>query len=247
MSEGLAQAGKGEGEAPQAGGMPVQAAPAAKKFFLFEYIDEVRKGFRWMRTSPKPDQPITKKVSTGLLQWTKLRKARVGMIVVLLIMGAAWGLFSAQAAGTHAQSPSGGGTHPGTGGHNNTTKAGSVSENAKTSVNVTLQSSHLASLNITLTWSDEPAGIGLTNQPDQLGLAVTAPNGKNWSVAPSASSPVKWSLNDTMPDYGPGDWNITVVGGTMGDVTRAGGLPGPCPRCSSDSSNAWSMTVDYSW
>src|SRR5258705_13964104 len=116
MSEGIAAANKEEGAGPEAGGMPVAAAPTAKKFFLIEYLEEVRRGIKWMRTAPKPEQNIVKKVQGGFTNWSKLRKARVGIVVTLLIIGGAYGLFTAQAASTPVV-PGQGQVGPGPTGH----------------------------------------------------------------------------------------------------------------------------------
>jgi hypothetical protein len=249
MSERIGGAAKAEGVGPEAGGMPVAAAPAAKKFFLLEYFDEVRRGISWMRTAPKPEQNIVQKVKGGLTNWSKLRKARVGMVVVLLVVGAAYGLFSAQAGSTPIV-PFHGQAGPGpTGNEANGTFSGRVTEMGNTSGNTSDLPTRLASLKVVLSWRDETVGGGLQNQPDQLGLAVRAPNGLNWTVAPTQTSPVPWNLPDPAKDYGAGPWAITVLGGTMGDVTHVGGGTTFClpSRCTMDTGNDFSVAYNATW
>lgn len=247
MNEGIGGAPKEEGVAPEAGGMPVAEVRAAKKFFLLEYFDEVRRGITWMRTAPKPDQNIVKRVQGGLTKWSKLRKARVGIVVTLLIMGAAYGLFTAQAGSTPlvaGHGPAGPGP---TGNAASGNLTGHVTENGNMSGNTSELPARLATLKVTLSWRDEPAGAGLQNQPDQLGLDVRSPSGLNYTVAKTTSSPVSWSLPNATKDYGAGPWVITVVGGTMGDITHTGGIGGPCLRCSQDTGNDFAVAWNATW
>ncbi len=247
MSEGIGGRAKAEGAAPEAGGMPVAVAPSAKRFFLFEYLGEVRRGFAWMRTAPKPQEGILHKVRRGFIKWSKLRKARVGVVVLLVIMFSAYSLFSAQ-AGSMPVVPGRGPVGPGpTGNAANGTWVGTVSENGNATGNTSALPSRLAALKVTLTWADEPASFGLQNQPDELGLAIQAPNGMNWTVPETTTSPVTWSLADVTADYGAGTWAVNVNGGTMGDITRTGGLPGPCLRCVSDNGNSFTVKFEAAW
>ena len=248
MSEGIGAGHKEEGAGPEAGGMPVAAVPAVKKFFLLEYFDEVRRGISWMRTSPKPEKNIVQKVQGGLLNWSKLRKARVGMVVVLIVMGAAYGLFSAQAGSTPLVPHGGGGGGPGpTGNSANGTITGHVAENGNATGNTSELPTRMAAFKVTLSWRDEPAPTFLQNQPDQLGLDVRAPNGLNWTVAKTTTSPVTWNLPDPGKDYGAGPWTIIVLGGDMGDITHSGGIGGPCPRCAMDTGNDFSVAYNATW
>lgn len=251
MSEGISAGAEG-GKAPEAGGMPASPVAGPKKFFMLEYLDEARKGLGWLRTSPKPEQGIVPKVTEGLRKWAKLRKARVGVIAIMAIMLTSYGLFSAQAGSTKVlQGP---GAHgPGPTGHNQSlTFSGTVAENGKSPQNMTLNVTKFASLTMTLTWRDEGAPPLRTNQPDQLGFSVKAPDGENWT-APMASNPpggqgqVVWKLNDTSKDYGAGAWMVTVEGGTMGDIVKTSGNPICVAGCSSDTSNAWSLSVEAAW
>jgi hypothetical protein len=248
MSEGIGAAHKEEGAGPEAGGMPVAAVPKEKKFFLIEYFDEVRRGINWMRTAPKPEKNIVNKVQGGLSKWSKLKKARVGIVAVFLISGAAYGLFNAQAASTPLV-PGHGQVGPGpTGNAANGTFAGHVGEMANTSGNTSELPARIAALKVVLSWRDEaPPRAWLQNQPDQLGLNVRSPNGQNWTVAPTTTSPVTWNLPDPAKDYGAGPWAITVNGGTMGDITHSGGIGGPCPLCGPDTGNDFSVAYNATW
>jgi len=68
----------GENEAGvEARGLGLQVGAPAKRFFIIEYVDEVRRGFKWMRTAPKPDTSVVKRVREGLTKWSRLRKARL--------------------------------------------------------------------------------------------------------------------------------------------------------------------------
>jgi hypothetical protein len=210
-------------------------------------MDEVRRGVKWMRDAPRPEEPIMNKVRRGLIRWSKLRKARVGVVTLVAISLLAYGLFSAQAGSTPVV-PGRGPVGPGPTGQNHTeTLQGSVAENGNASQEVTFEATRLSTLNVTLSWSDEPVGFGLQNQPDSLGLEVRAPNGKNWSKAATTASPLTWSLDDPSVDYGAGAWTFTIIGGSMGDITRSGGLPGPCPRCSSDTMASYTLRVEGAW
>jgi hypothetical protein len=247
MSEHLGGVSKEGGEGPQAGGMPAAVAPTTKRFFLIEYLDEVRRGITWMRTAPKPEEAMLRKVQRGLVKWSKLRKARVGMVVLVLIAAASWGVFAVQAGTTETVEP-GGPVGPGPTGNNMTQAfAGSVMENGNATHAISnLTVSRFATFRATLSWTDEAQSRPtLTNQPDQLGITVIAPNGANWTVAPTTTSPATWNLADAALDYGVGTWTFEVVGGTMGDVTRAGGLP--CFTCAADSSNSYSLRVEAAW
>lgn len=246
MSEGLGASPQGEGAGPRAGGMPAASVPTVKKFFLVEYMDEVRRGLTWMRSSPKPDQPIVAKVQGGLIRWSKLRKARVGMVVVVAMIAASYGLFAVQAGQTPVTQIVPVGPGP-TGNTFNQSFGGHVMENGNVTQSVkNITVSHFAVFRATLSWTDEPAGgIARTNQPDSLGLEVHAPNGLNWSKAVSTTSPQTWSVEDPAVDYGVGDWTFTVLGGTMGDVTRAGGFP--CLTCPADTGNDFTLKIEAAW
>jgi hypothetical protein len=243
LSEGI---GAPSGAGPEAGGMPKQAAPTTKKFFLLEYLDEVRRGAKWMREAPKAETNIVSKTTVGLRKWSKLRKARIGMVVVVVIIVAASGLFAAQ-AGSVTYAAGSGPVGPGPTGHSaNFTFNGTVTENGNISTAEKVDAGTLTAMKATLTWSDEPAGLFLTNQPDALGLKVTAPNGQSWTVNTTTTSPVTWTLPDGARSGTAGDWNFTVLGGTMGDVVRSAG-GGPCPRCGPDTKNAFALKVEAAW
>ena len=234
---------------PEAGGLEAQVVPAEKKFFLVEYIQEMRKAFRWVRSAPKPEEGTLKKAKAGLRTWAKGKKARFGVAAVVAIMVVSWGLFSAQASSTTVYQ-GGGPPGPGATGNNATvTFSGSVSEQGTTPVNVTTNATRLSALSVTLTWSDEPVSANQRNQPDQLGFTVGAPSGQSWTAPMSTSGSVTWRLDDTSKDYGAFNWTVTVEGGTMGDVQPITGRP--CLPlnlvCRPDTSNAWSLRVDSAW
>jgi hypothetical protein len=238
--------GASEGAGSKAGGMPVAASAPAKKMFLIEYFDEVRRGAKWMRTAPKPEEGIVKKVTVGLRRWSGLRKARIGIVVVVVVIVAASGLFAAQ-AGSVSYAAGTGPVPPGETGHSaNFTFNGTVLENANISTTEKIDAGSLSAMKATLSWSDEPAGIFLTNKPDALGLKVTGPNGQSWTINTTTTSPVTWSLPDSARSSTAGAWNFTVLGGVMGDVVRSAG-GGPCPRCSADTSNAFALKIDAAW
>lgn len=251
MSEGISTP-SGEGERlPEAGGLPPQTVPSQKKFFLLEYLDEVRRGIAWLRAAPKPEEAVIQRVSAGFRKWAKGRKARIGGVVVVLIIFASYSLFAAQAGSTPVYQGGGPGTGPGGGAINATVPlSGSVTESSQTTLNATLNSTRIAGMTVTLTWTDESYGGLRTNQPDSLGFDVVAPNGKNWS-APMSANPVgqpgrvTWQLTETNLDYGGTSWSFIVKGGTMGDCTRPTGLP--CFAQGPDTSNAFSLTVAYSY
>jgi hypothetical protein len=249
MTEGMVGQG-GEGhEAPEAGGMPVQAAPAATKFFMLEYLDEVQRGLRWLRTTPKPEEGVLKKVAAGLRKWAKGRKARIGAVAIALIVAASYSLFAAQAGQTPTyEGPGGGG--PGPGPNNYTFElSGAVDENGQTEKPVTANSTNIASMTATLTWTDEVYGRLLTNQPDSMGLEVRAPDGRVWNTSMSSNpvggqGRVVWEL-DAPGNFGAANWTFVVKGGTMGDCARPTGLA--CFLQPADTSNQFELMVAHSW
>jgi hypothetical protein len=255
MSEGIGHSRvEGHEGAPggEAGGMPVQAVPTTKKFFLVEYVEEILRGFRWLRSAPKPEEGVMPRVVRGFKKWSKGRKARVGMVVVVAIMAAAGGLFSAQAANTPIYTGPGGGGGGGGSGRNGTyTTSSTVGENSEVPLVADFNGTGVyKSLTITLTWTDEPSSALQTNQPDSLGFDVVAPNGKNWTAG-TATNPVggtgrlTWALDETGTNYGAAGWQIIVKAGTMGDYTRPSGRP--CALCSADTSNAFTLTAEYTF
>jgi len=238
----------------EAGGLGLQVGAPAKRFFIIEYVDEVRRGFKWMRTAPKPDTSVVKRVREGLMKWSRLRKARLGAVIVVVIVGLSYGLFSAQSGTTPLLAapiipggPGGPGTH-----HNTTHINDSVGEDSEKAFDEVLEATTFKSFTVVLTWTDEPASALQVNQPDSLGLKLLAPDGMNYSAGPATNpvggqGKVTWSLNETGKNMGGANWKITVVGGNMGDIVRPSGrscFPGVCPM---DRSNTFQMTIDYSW
>lgn len=253
MSEGISLP-KREGDegASSSGGLDPQVVPQVNKFFLLEYFDEVRRGFKWMRSAPKPETGVVPRVAGGLKKWSKGRKARMGVVAVIAIMIGAAVLFSAQAANTPVNNgPGGGGGGGGGGNAGSFTETGNVGENSEVTVTANFNGSGVyQSMTITLTWTDQAAPPLQTNQPDQLGFDVVAPNGMNWSAG-NATNPVggsgrvTWSLNDTTTNFGAEGWQMIVKGGTMGDYTRPTGRP--CLICGTDNTNSFTITVDYTY
>jgi len=243
------------GGEPEAGGLGAHGPAAAKRFFLIEYADEVRRGFRWMLRAPRPDESVVKRVSRGFARWSKLRKARLGSASVVGIVVLAYVIFSAQAGTTallqappRTGGPSGPGTHHAM--HNITDTVGENSE--KSYDEMFNETKVFKTLTIVLTWTDESSPPTQVNQPDSLGLKIVAPNGKNYTAGPATNpqngqGKVTWSLNDTGVDVGGNNWKVTVVGGNMGDNVRPTGrpcFPGVCPV---DRSNAFDLVIDYTW
>jgi hypothetical protein len=226
------------------------APPAGEKqFFLVEYAHEVVRGIKWLWQAPKPEEPTLRHVQRGLFRWSRGRKSRIGVFVVFGIIAVTFLLFSIQAANTPTQSvPPGGGGGPGP---NTGTLAfsGSVPENARADTIIDIENTtSFAGLTITLTWTDEGASNPtVRNTPDNLGLNITAPNNDSWELAPVSNGRLVWSLDETGTDMGGNEWKITVIGGTMGDEEPITGRGGICVRCLSDGSNAWSISVEYSW
>jgi len=256
MSEGIhvpKRDSEGDEPAGGSGGLGPQAAAPAKRFFLLEYVDEVRRGFKWMLAAPKPERNLFAHVQRGLKKWSKLRKARLGAVIVVVIVGLSYGVFSAQAGTTPLLAPPiVPGVPGGPGTHQNLTISDSVGENSEKAYDEILNATNFKSFTVILTWTDESTPVTQVNQPDSLGLKLVAPNGMNYSAGPATNpaggqGKVSWALNDTGKDMGGANWKIIVVGGTMGDVVRPSGrpcLPGVCPI---DRANAFQMTIDYTW
>jgi len=237
-------------EAPEGLGSPPPAA-GPKEFFLVEYVKEILRGVRWLRASPKPEQSTLKRVQKGLFRWSRGRKSRIGVVVVLGIVMMSYVIFSAQALNTQTLE------RPEPPGANNATWAGTgtVSEDGQSEVAITPPDAPFpgtfAHLTIVLTWTDEPASNPtVRNAPDNLGLNITAPDGRSWELAPVSNGRLMWSLEATGEPLGGEnwqDWSVVVLGGTMGDEEPISGRPGPCLRCQVDNSNMYNVAADYSW
>ena len=248
-------------EEPQGSLGPAPAAPARKGFsvgalvtFFLEYYREMRRGFKWLRAAPKPEVSPRQRAQKGFVLWSKTRKARIGVVAVLGIVVASYGVFYVQAVSTETQDPpDGGGGGGGTGNNGSTWVNGTVAENSDEASTVDVEHTRLASLMITLTWTDEPGRTLQVNQPDSLGFNVSAPNGFSADVGPATNpaggtGSLSWSLpeNITGIELGGAQWTITVQGGAMGDPRPPSGRP--CPvLCAPDTSNAYSLKVEWTW
>jgi hypothetical protein len=244
------EAGAGEAQPAAEESLGSAPAPAAAKFFLIEYAEEVMRGVRWLRSSPKPEQSVAYRTQRGFLKWARGRKAMQGGLTVAAVIGICFVLFGAQAEGTPLLTgpgtPGGGGPGPN---QDTLTAAGTVTENGQVPVTFTPNTTRFASLTILLTWVDEnPSNPTVINTPDNLGFDVMAPDGETtWQAAMAPNGRVLWTLDDVTADFGEGDWTVTVNGGTMGDEIPATRRPGPCLRCQADTSNAWDLAFEYSW
>ena len=135
------------------------------------------------------------------------------------------------------------------------TVTGSGNENSEKDHGITVDKTNLVTFSVTLTWQDEPANRpGLTNQPDELGIAVASPAGEAKSDSQSASQgsvsvdyayPVteKTAASKTSR-AGMGPWAITVEVGNCGDQTPL--IPGPF-RTVADTGNAYTLEITYTY
>jgi hypothetical protein len=253
-------------EKPEAALGPAPTAPARKGLslgaigpFFIEYYREMSRGIKWLRAAPKPEVLPRQRAKKGFVLWSKARKARIGIVATLGIIIASYGLFSVQAASTPTlpcppeSCGGGGGGGGGTGNNASTWVNGTVAENSDEASTVDVEHTRLASFMITLTWMDEPGRTLQVNQPDSLGFNVSAPNGYSVDVGPATNpaggtGSLSWSLPENMTgtDLGGTQWTITVQGGAMGDPRPPSGRP--CPvLCTPDTSNAYSLKVEWTW
>jgi hypothetical protein len=236
----------------EGGGLAPRPAPAAKWKFLFEYFGEVKRGFAWMRAAPKAEASVFVRTRRGLMAWSRLPKARMGAVAVVVIIGLSYGLFSVQAGSTPLlAAPAGGGGGGGPGANHGAWAINdTVNQNSQKDFNATLNTSIFKSLTVTLTWTDEPSSSLMTNTPDSLGFTLLMPDGNNATAGPAPNpqggqGKLAWALNSTGRDLGGTEWKFTVVGGNMGDFVRPSGRN--CLACPADSSNAFQLRVDYTW
>jgi len=134
------------------------------------------------------------------------------------------------------------------------TMSGYADENTDTLVTGQIKEENLISMNLTLTWTDEPDiqyGIRTyENEPDTFSLRVETPDGSEEREGPESNAHGESGeiiLTITFdPDVDPylngtGQYNITVECGDCGDLFTTG-LIG-----FTDSGNDWDLTIDYDY
>jgi len=210
---------------------------------------------RWINRLVKEEDPTFKK-DTSL--WTKTTTSMVALMFIPIIIGVGF------MGGTN--------TYYGIGEEEDTTQAstdwskyeimagnpitmaGYADENTDTLVTGIIKEENLISMNLALTWTDEPDiqyGIRTyENEPDFFSLRVETPNGSEEREGPESNAHGESGeiiLTITFgPDVDPylngtGQYNITVECGDCGDLFTTG-LIG-----FTDDGNDWDLTIDYNY
>ena len=130
-------------------------------------------------------------------------------------------------------------------------KSGTISENSEEDVNIEFDKEELNSykrlnsVTVRLTWTDEGAGIGRTNEPDSMGFTLTSPNGETVSAPVSESGSASETLEpeDGKADDYLGTWVLTLECGNCGDITGRGGLV----TLGQDNSCSYSVEVEFDY
>jgi hypothetical protein len=132
--------------------------------------------------------------------------------------------------------------------------SGGSSENSEEEVFVSLTAENVKSISFTLTWTDESAGTGFENDPDEFSLSVETPNGTFAESEVVENSPggqgsvnilITYDPDEPPYEEGTGTYTVTVICGNCGDHHSAGPfgiIPGP-----SDIGNDWDLSVDYDY
>lgn len=121
---------------------------------------------------------------------------------------------------------------------------GEAAEGERASQTVTFPAEATGSATFTLTWEDEAAGAGTTNQPDSFRIHVMAPDGTMTQSEESATG----SLELTIEGIVPGDYTIEVELVDAGDSSISGVpgiLPVPVPGSQPDTGNAFTLEVSH--
>ena len=131
---------------------------------------------------------------------------------------------------------------------------GYSSENSQTPQQIEIAASNMLCITFTLSWTDEAdSGSGLralTNQPDEFGLSVAAPNGttaESQMIANSHGAEGTVSVHMDMAPQRPrfddnGTFEVIVMCGQCGDQTSRLGF-----RTVADGGNAWTLEVHYGY
>jgi hypothetical protein len=107
---------------------------------------------------------------------------------------------------------------------------------------------YLKSITFTLTWTDEDAGTGFTNEPDEFSLKVETPNGTVFEEGPVSDNggtgmvtiSVKFMLEEAISGESTGTFTVTVICGVCGDEHSIGPLG---LITNADNGNEWDMMV----
>jgi len=132
---------------------------------------------------------------------------------------------------------------------------GESTENTDTQEKLDIQDTNILNITFTLTWTDEPDmtrfGRTYTNQPDEFGLEVSGPEGKNGSAPPIANTHGQAGKVSVTLKYEPkkpqkanvtSSFNVTIICGNCGEFTPRVGVVG-----FTDTGNAWSLDVSYQY
>jgi len=131
---------------------------------------------------------------------------------------------------------------------------GPLAENSEDTIAIPIDEENINSITFTLTWTDESAGTGFVNDPDEFSLQVESPDGRSSSDGPRTNPQggegqltVKISFSPDKDPYleGTGNYNVTLICGNCGDQHSAGPIgiiPGP-----EDTGNTWDLTVEYEY
>jgi hypothetical protein len=130
------------------------------------------------------------------------------------------------------------------------TESGYVQENSFIDVPETIERDKLQTVECRLTWTDEPSQYFQgTNEPDELGITIIAPNGEESDTDSSTGGSV--SVSFQLPDYEEdkefeekymGEWTFRVEAGNCGDDSSRLGF-----RTTADNGNDWNLEYSYTY
>ena len=125
-------------------------------------------------------------------------------------------------------------------------------ENSASDTQFSIGETNVITVTFTLTWTDEPdSSIRHTNEPDEFGIEVFSPDGRDFS-SPISSNPqggtgqvtltVTFEPDDDPYINGTGDWTVTIICGDCGNhvLWRPSGGIFDQP----DNGKAWNLDVD---
>lgn len=128
---------------------------------------------------------------------------------------------------------------------------GTSTENTPTEKQEAIAEENINTITFTLTWTDEAAGTGFENDPDEFTLEVESPNGESDSDGPSFNSPggqgslsVSFSFSSDKDPFedGTGTYNVTIICGDCGDQHGPFGF-----ITQPDNGNNWELLIEYNY
>lgn len=209
-------------------------------------IEKIQKELKNMWTS----ETTMPEFVPGGLAGRPMKKNQVSTFVFIILVILLAAIFWNAAANTDTKGLPGGG---GSGNEELDSGAmdpinGQSDQNTEQELVVTVEEPAIAEVTITLSWEDEGAEPGATNEPDEFALNVTTVWGDTDETPMTANGndgrgevSLTFEAPGHYPDTGSaGDYNVTVKMGDGGDVLW--GFVGY-----QDNSNDWTLTITYTY